>query len=172
MDLTRNKYDKRDSLEIGSKAEDTFARLAEKMGWTVTQASKYNNMHQHWDFLIEKAKNSFKVDVKAMKRISRQDSDVQDTWFWVELHGVRSYDRGWLYDGHADLIAVEKIDAFILVTRLDLIALVERVIDRGKIVSYPRAAKYKVYSRPGRPDLISMIETAALAPIKWAEWSK
>ena len=172
MDSKRNKYDKRDSLEMGSKAENIFARLAAKMGWKVTQASTYNNIHQHWDFLLEKPNKRFKIDVKAMKRISRQDSCVQDTWFWVELHGVRRHDRGWLYNGRADLIAVEKMDAFVLVKRLDLIALVERVVDRRDIVSSTRAAKYKVYSRPRRPDLISMIETAALESIKWAEWPK
>jgi len=168
----RNQFDQRDSLEIGDKAESIFARIAENRGWRVSEASKRENINEHWDFLIEKLEESYKVDVKAMKRISRYDSAVQDTWLWVELHGVRNYDRGWLYDGKADLIAVENVKSFVIIKRINLIELVERLVDRNSVVSVAKEAKYKVYSRHSRPDRISMIETEKLESIKWAEWRK
>lgn len=172
MYTKRNKFDNRDSLEIGEKAEKIFAKLAERKGWTVIEASHNENINEHWDFLIYKPSESYKVDVKAMKRLSRYDSSVQDTWFWVELHGVRHYDPGWLYGGKADLIAVEKGEAFVIVKRVDLIELVERVVDRDAIVFSAKEAKYKVYNRHGRPDKISMIETKTIETIKWDEWQK
>ena len=172
MDTKRNKYDKRDSLEIGEKAEALFAKLAGRKGWQVTMAPEGGNIDEHWDFLIESSLENYKVDVKGMKRVSRGDPTVQDTWLWVELHSVRSYNRGWLYDGEADLIAVEKINTFVLVRRVDLLALVEQIVDLSSVVSSARQAKYKVYSRRNRPDKISLIETKKLESIKWDEWEK
>ena len=172
MHNKRNKYDKRDCLEIGQKAEDVFARIAAKRGWRLITASNYANVNDHWDLRIEKGAERYRVDVKSMKRLSRSDSDVQDEWIWIELHGVREHDRGWLYDGKAELIAFEKKGAFVIVTRNDLVKLVERSVDMNTTVHSAKAAKYKVYSRPGRPDKITMVETEKLKSIEWDEWRK
>ena len=168
----RNKYDKRGCLEIGQKAEGVFAGIAAKKGWRVAAASNYANINDHWDLLIEKGAAKYRVDVKGMKRLSRRDSDVQDEWIWIELHGVRERDRGWLYDGKAELMAFEKKGSFVIVKRDDLIELVEHLVDMNATVYTAKAARYKVYSRPGRPDRITMIETKKLAGISWDEWPK
>lgn len=168
----RNKYDKRGCLEIGQRAESVFARIAIQEGWKVTAASNYANINDHWDLLIEKGAEKYRVDVKAMKRLSRRDPSVQDQWIWIELHGVRERDRGWLYDGKAELIAFEKKESFVIVRRDNLIKLVERLVDLNTTVHSARAARYRVYSRPGRPDRIAMIETEKLKPIEWDEWPK
>jgi len=168
----RNKYDKRGCLEIGQKAEGLFARIAAQKGWRVAAASNYANINDHWDLLIEKGATKYRIDVKGMKRLSRRDSDVQDEWIWIELHGVRERDRGWLYDGKAELMAFEKKDSFVIVKRDDLIELVERLVDMNATVYAAKAARYKVYSRPGRPDRITMIETKKLKPTEWDEWPK
>ena len=107
-----------------------------------------------------------------MKRLSRRDSSVQDEWIWIELHGVREHGRGWLYDGKAELMAFEKKGSFVVVRRDDLIKLVEQLVDVNTTAHSARAARYKVYSRPGRPDRITMIETKKLAGISWDEWPK
>jgi hypothetical protein len=172
MHSKRNKYDRRDCLEIGQKAEDVFGRIAAKRGWKVTVASNYANINDHWDLLIEKGVERYRVDVKGMKRLSRRDSSIQDKWIWIELHGVRETDRGWLYDGKAELIAFEKEEAFLIVPRDDLIKLVEHVVDLNTTVHSAKAARYKVYSRPGRPDKITMIGTEKLESIEWDEWPK
>jgi len=152
----RNRYDKRGCLEIGQKAEGVFARIAAQKGWRVKAASNYANINDHWDLLIEKGAEKHRVDVKGMKRVSRRDPDVQDEWIWIELHGVRERDRGWLYDGKAELIAFEKKGAFVVVKRADLIKLVEQLVDLSTTVHSARVARYKVYSRPGRPDRITL----------------
>ncbi len=172
MDPRRNQFDRRDSLELGDRAEDLFARLALARGWKVGRATEQANLYDHWDFYIYRDKEGCRVDVKAMKRARRGDAQVQDQWLWVELHGVRDYDRGWLYAGKADLIAVETSSSFLMVRRQDLIRLVEGLVDTTGVVSSAREAKYKVYTRPGRPDKITMIETQKLHAIKWDEWQK
>jgi site-specific DNA-methyltransferase (adenine-specific) len=172
MHNKRNKYDRRDCLEIGQKAEDVLGRIAAQRGWKVTVASNYANINDHWDLLIEKGVERYRVDVKGMKRLSRRDSSVQDKWIWIELHGVRETDRGWLYDGKAELIAFEKEGAFLIVRRDDLIKLVGQLVDMNTTVHSAKAAGYKVYSRPGRPDKITMVETEKLKSIEWDEWPK
>jgi hypothetical protein len=117
----RNQYDRHHCLEQGQRAEDQFITLIQQRGWQVQRASEYADKHEHWDCVIEKPPRRFKVDVKAMKRIRRQDVTVQDQWLWVELHGVRPSDHGWLYAGQADLLAIEQQTHFLLLKRLDLI---------------------------------------------------
>ena len=168
----RNKYDKKDSLELGEKAEICFKNIAIGKGWDVSKASAKNNIDEHWDFLIQNHNVKYRVDVKAMKRISRSDQVIQDKWCWVELHGVRKNDRGWLYDGKSDLIAFEKTSSFIITQRIALIKLVEHLVDFTSNVALSKEAKYKIYSRPGRVDKITLIEIDKLYSIKWDEWEK
>jgi hypothetical protein len=168
----RNRYDNRDCLEIGQKAEAVFASMAAKRGWKVTAASTYANMNDHWDILIERGTERYRVDVKGMKRLSRHDARVQDEWIWIELHGVREYDRGWLYGGKAELIAFEKEGSFVIVRRNDLIKLVEQFVDLNITVHSVKEARYKVYSRSKRPDKITMMQAEKLACVQWDEWPK
>jgi hypothetical protein len=106
-----------------------------------------------------------------MKRIKRSDEFVQDEWCWVELHGVRKNDKGWLY-GKAKVIAFETDKDFILVKRTDLIKLVNKYVNSDILVNSAEEAKYKVYQRRGRADKITLIETAKLKEIKHVIWSK
>ncbi|MFN8461727.1 MAG: hypothetical protein U0X93_08170, partial [Anaerolineales bacterium] len=121
---------------------------------------------------IERDGKSHKVDVKSIKRKSREDKELQDEFLWIELHGVRADDRGWLYDGKADLIAFELANSFRIVDRLELIALVENLVDFGVKVSSPKDALYKVYSRKSRPDLLTMIKSEDVLQLRHAEWRK
>ena len=49
MHNKRNKYDKRDCLEIGQKAEGVSARIAARRGWKVTAVSNYANINDHME---------------------------------------------------------------------------------------------------------------------------
>lgn len=172
LSQNRNVHDQRDCLELGEKAENLFAFIAQKRGWLVTQADRTENINEHWDWLIRKDQKRYKIDVKARKRISRHDANVQDTWLWIELHGVRPTDAGWLYAGKADLLAFEQEKSFFLVSRLALVQLIDKIVDKQTIVLTAKEAKYKIYNRPGRSDSLTLIEIAKLEPIRWEEWSK
>ncbi len=168
----RNQYDNRDCLERGDQAEELFLKLISSKGYSYKKSSKSEDINEHWDYLIEKDGKSWKVEVKAMKRIQRTDNDVQDEWIWIELHGVRPNERGWLYGSKADIIAFEMKDSFIIVRREHLIELVERIVDFDSQANFTREAKYKIYQRPGRPDKITLIESKHLRTIKHTEWKK
>lgn len=168
---TRNRFDKKDSLELGEHAEHLFIILAVKLGWKISASSKEENINEHWDYLIEKENDILKVEVKSRKRISRTDSNLRSDLTWVEIHGVRPKDTGWLF-GKADLIAFEKENSFILVKRLDLLTVINKKVDLVAKVRDPKDALYKIYTRVGRKDKLTLLPTKDIEEIKFIEWNK
>ena len=165
---SRNKYDKKDSLELGQSAESRFASVAQRNGWTVVEASKEGNIEEHYDYEISKDGQHLKVDVKSKKRVSRKE-DVQDDFIWVEFQNVKGK-KGWLF-GSADLIAFENKDGFKIVERKALVRVINKLVDVGGVkVKSPDDALYKTYTRKGRPDEMTLIKTSDLDSILWAEW--
>ena len=168
---SRNKFDKKDSLELGENAERLFIVLAVKQGWKISASSKDENIDGHWDYLIEKEINAFKVEVKSRKRISRSDDGLQSDLTWIEIHGVRPKDTGWLF-GKADLIAFEKEKSFLFVKRLDLLALVNKKVNLVAKVRDSKDALYKIYTRAGRKDKLTLLPSKDIEEIKFTEWNK
>jgi hypothetical protein len=164
----RNKYDKKDSLELGQSAESQFASMAQKNGWTVIEASKEGNIEDHYDYEISKEGQHLKVDVKSKKRVSRKTKDVQDDFVWVEFRTVRDT-KGWLF-GSADLIAFENQKGFKIVERKALVRVINKLVKIHVKVDKPEDALYKVYTRKGRPDEITLIKASDLDSILWDEW--
>jgi hypothetical protein len=138
----------------------------------VTASSGKENINEHIDYIIERDGKSKKVDVKSLKRIKRGDKKTQDEFLWIELHSVRENNKGWLYDGKADLIAFELSKSFRIVNRLELIKLVEKLVDFEAKVSSSKEALYRVYSRKDRHDLLTMIRPDDLLGIKYVDWKK
>jgi hypothetical protein len=168
---SRNRFDKKDSLELGEKAEGLFAEMARQADWQVSPSSKEENMDEHWDFRISKDEENFKIEVKSAKRIHRGDSGIQFEYTWVEIHGVRPKDTGWLF-GKADFIAFEKEVSFIFVKRLDLLAVVNKKVNLVAKVNSSKDALYKIYTRDGRKDKLTLLRSSDLEEIKFMEWKK
>lgn len=171
-----NQYDRHgENLKRGLKAEDVFLELARKQGFQVHHASKAADIHEHWDYSLTKGNASLKVDIKAVKKIQRQDPQPQDQYTWIELQGVR--DQGWLFGGHSDYIAFQTFNSFILVRRTALIAFVQKNVHPTAQVNQPTDAlkkqqgKYPVYSRPERSDRLILVETDILRQLSGSiEW--
>jgi hypothetical protein len=168
---SRNRFDKKDSLELGERAEEYFVKIARRSGWQVSASSKDENINEHWDYQIEKDQEHFKVEVKSAKRVHRNDDKIQFEYTWVEIHGVRPKDTGWLF-GRADLIAFEKQNSFLFVKRLDLLAVVNKKVNLVAKVSDPKDALYKIYRRDGRKDKLTLLPTRDIEEIKFMEWKK
>lgn len=157
----------------GRQAETNFAEIAREQGWHTTPSSNQQDCNEHWDWLLTKSGfDERRVDVKAMKSLQR-GALPQEEWHWIELHGVRRDDHGWLYDGKADWIAFEQKDCFLIVNRLDLIDTVERLVPpKSPHVRYAAQARYKLYGRQGRCDIITMIESKHLRELAVHIWDK
>jgi hypothetical protein len=110
------------------------------------------------------------VDVKSKKRVSRKAGNIQDDLVWIEFRTVRDT-KGWLF-GSADLIAFENLNGFKIVERKALVRVINKLVKLHIKVDKPEDALYKVYTRKGRPDEITMIKASDLDSILWDEWSK
>ena len=167
-----NKYDKGgDCSVMGHRAEGTFSNLAEARGFNVQEATRQENMHEHWDFALDRWGDKdddlvyMMVDVKARKKTSRKDTKFNDEWTWLEFKNVRG-DPGWL-QGEASHIAFEREKDFVLVPRSTLLTWAEDEIQKrsrpqGKPPTSSRAqnardAKYKYYTRYNRNDLLTQV---------------
>lgn len=170
--MNPNKYDKDGKcLEIGLSAEESLKKIAESKKVTIEKSSRFHDMKEHFDYFFHYADESKKVEVKAMKKLSRS-GEQQDEWIWVEFKNVRG-NEGWLY-GKADLIAFEFKEHFLFVKREELVEMCEKLIDRTIIVKKSCDAKYKGYRRWNRPhELTGMIHNTDLMKLNYKKvWKK
>lgn len=147
----------RDGLgyELGVNAEAAFKKLMTRRGWYVEEAPIESNIYDHWDYQVFKDQWALKVDVKAQKRVSRGDTVTTPTWVWIEIKNNAGY-PGWLYQTKADYLAFQRESVFYLVTPADLQEVVERLV-MNELVEDASNAQYKLYSRKGRSDMLTMI---------------
>jgi hypothetical protein len=167
----KNKYDNHNCLESGDNAEHIFNLTAQKNGYTTKPSTKDENINSHIDIWLTKNSSTVGVDVKAAKRISRNNSSsTQYNLLWIELHSVRPNNKGWLYDGHAKFIAFEQENTFIIIKREKLIQLIP--LHTKKIfVSQSNLALGHIYQRPNRCDMLTLIDTNIILPYSTI-WSK
>lgn len=148
--MRKNKHDESgECLERGLSTEQLFKELCEERGWLVEKTA-FKQELKHIDFLITtpNRKKPIKIDVKAQKKVSRKDDNVQDELCWIEICGVRG--SGWL-SGGSDIIAFERNDSFILVKREELERYVHKYCDLETFVKKSSDALFKSYRRWNRP---------------------
>ena len=126
---------------------------AVKLFSKVEYSTKEEDIYEHWD-----VKMSIKVDVKAMKKINRSDESPNENVHYVELKNVHGK-NGWLY-GDADYFAFETEDYFIMVSKLKLQEFIANKCKTKELCKSPEL--YKLYSREGRMDLITLVKTIDL----------
>lgn len=175
----------------GNQAEELFCQTAQSRGWNVRSCSARQNMNDHIDFFIQNTKKTYGIDVKAQKRQQR-NMNQQTEWIPIEFVGVvhpatkivhfshKVFDPenpcfslgsgrpGWIY-GKADFIAFHMGDTFWMTPRLKLLELCLTTINFCVRAKNSVSAKYVVYSRMGRGDLISYVHKEDVEPfvVKW-----
>ena len=162
---------KEKQIADGKKAEK---KLKELFTNTV-KANKKQDIFEHWDLQVEINGEMVKVDVKALKRTNRNDTEVDENIHWVEIRNVRG-NKGWLY-GDSGLIAFETKDYFIFVGTLKLRRFLERklkytpeTIDDIQVTNSKDL--YMPYGRYGRKDIIVKVKTLDLMHIKYISIQK
>jgi hypothetical protein len=144
------------SIKRGNAGEFRFVDILHKRGFLIKEIKGKRQWTEHIDYIFWKNLKEWSVDVKALKKISRFDKEVNPEIIWVEFKNVRGND-GWLY-GKADFIAFELVDKFIVVQTTELAKLSEKIVDKNKRVSKAKDALYSVYTRRGQKDEISIIK--------------
>ena len=156
---------------MGESAEESFEKIALQKGFTVKTATRKQEF-SHIDFILMRdGQNDVFVDVKACKKSSRSAGIANEEIVWVEFKNVVG-NIGWIY-GAADIIAFEREKDFVLVPRLRLITLCERIVNFNKRVDSTRDALYNLYTRKDRKDEISLIKMKDITSgIKVTYWLK
>jgi hypothetical protein len=138
----------------GKNAENAFLALVKTKKCEVREAT-LKEQFDHIDYVITKDNTEIAFDVKAMKKISRASNKFSSDLVWVEFKNVSGKD-GWLY-GKSQYIAFERENDYVIVYRKKLLDFCEKNVKREKVF-YSRDALYKMYTRDGRKDVISIIQ--------------
>lgn len=169
MQTHRHRFDHHDCYEMGLFAEALFKAIAQSKGWVTIDPTAVEDKKYHIDLIIQKGETKHRIDVKCMKRIARTDSAPQDEWVWLELHGTNKGNPGWIHGGKADYIAFERINTFLIVKRLSLIDYVKDNIGT-RWVTRPNQAKYCLYQRTGREDILTLVKAEDLKKCECHVW--
>jgi len=140
--------------KIGESAERRFAELLNNPRFSTPK----EDMKGHWDLEDDMG---MRYDVKAMKRLRRNDEEFTDQTHYVELRNVHGK-MGWLY-GEADYIVFETRRYWIVVKRRTLMPFIEGLAENSEQSLEPTV--YRLYQRTGRKDLMIVVPTVDLLAI-------
>ena len=155
MKPNKNDKDGR-AKELGDLSVISFEDSMKGHGIQVERTPFSEDVYDHIDYWITREKK-ISVDLKSLKRISRSDAKPQNKKIWVEFKNVQGKD-GWIL-GKADYICLEQPFHFLFVKREDLLDFCRKCVKNEK-VSSAKDAEYKLYTRRGRKDVISIVDLA------------
>jgi len=135
----------------GQGVEESFQNLLKGKGIKYRPAT-LEEQYKHYDYITDRGT----IDVKARKRIRRNDNTEQDELVWLEFKNIHG-SRGWLASD-VDYIAFERENDFVIVRRIYLYDMALKKCELDDRVTRSSEALYKGYQRKGAQDLISMIK--------------
>ncbi len=162
-----------DSIQRGDKGESNFVTACWKKGYQATKSTKHQDIYDHIDYWVKNKKGETKgFDVKGRKKTSRNSKGYNNDWIWIEFKNVQGK-KGWI-KGKADFIAFELEDTFLIVKRVELRELCKKLITDTKTrVTNARDAKYLLYTRKGRKDVVTQIKLSDIKNnLKTWDWCK
>ena len=163
--MSNHKWKGSSSWNRGQHIEQTFEPLLKQRDPNC-RPSTLQEQYRHIDYHAYFGT----IDVKAMKRVNRYDSNEQDSLVWVEFDN-NAGGEGWLR-GETTVIAFERKNDFVLVKRNILYDMAKKKCDLNNRVTSSRDALYKGYQRKGRKDLISIIKMSDILELPHRIWNK
>lgn len=131
------------------------------LGGTCEKSTPTEDMKDHIDFWWDSPKmGRIGVDVKGIKKKSRQDKEVDDTIHWVELLNVQG-NPGWIY-GKSTYIAFRTKKNILFVKTAKLQDFANKAVVGKQIVNSNPKECYVPYQRYGRKDMIIKVPTTDL----------
>lgn len=165
------------------KKKTSKSSFSEKMCSSFTEAAKLRSYRlksptssqrdAHVDFVMlglnkDGKTTSVLMDVKAW------NSNSSDKWQWIEFKNANGK-PGWIYQD-SDFVVFERKNDFLIVNRKNLVTWVNvtpKIRHDMPIVQKPWQAKYRLYSRSDKKELITQITAQDLLDIKGTQlWKK
>ncbi len=145
-----------DCARRGNEAESQFKELLIADGYTLQEPTLSQNMN-NIDVIASKNGQTINIDIKAAKKISRKNDEVQNDLVWIECLSSEKK-IGWCFNEILDYVAFDQIDSFAFVKRKDLAEFVSKNCDLKRIAFRPEDAVYKKYQRQGKTDCLTLIK--------------
>ena len=150
----------------------SFSATAKERGYKLRNPSGPQKA-EHKDFVMigvdkDTGTRSVTLDIKTLH------SKSSDKWHWLEFRGPTG-SPGWLYQ-EADFVIFERRRDFLLVNRknlVDWVNITNKIRHDLPVVSNPWEAKYRLYSRPKKRELITQVRAQDLLEISGTQvWDK
>lgn len=138
-------------LKNGKMVEKAFSDLFDNVSFP----TKEEDMMEHWDLQI-----TTKVDVKGLKKVKRENDEVNEHIHWIEVKGI-SGESGWAY-GLADYFAFELTKYWIVVSKEKLQDFIKNNVTKEWVL---KPELYKLYQRKDRKDVLTMVTSYDLCYI-------
>lgn len=144
-------------LKRGFDKEEEFAKLlVSTCGGVIQKANPKEDIHDHIDLWWIINGKTVGLDIKALKKQSRNDKVYSNSIHWIELKNVNGK-PGWLF-GKSDYIVFEGVNMWIVVKRKILLTFLKQNVNFNTIhESLTNLNTYELYRRSGRSDLILKI---------------
>lgn len=131
------------------------------LGGTCEKSTPKEDMRDHVDFWWNSPKKGrIGVDVKGIKKKSRQDKEVDDTIHWIELLNVQG-NPGWIYGKSTYIAFRTKKNILFVKTKLLQDFANNKVIGKEIVHVNPKDF-YIPYQRFGRKDMIIKVPVTDL----------
>lgn len=131
------------------------------LGGTCEKSTLKEDMRDHVDFWWDSPKKGrIGVDVKGIKKKSRQDKEVDDTIHWIELLNVQG-NPGWIYGKSTYIAFRTKKNILFVKTKLLQDFANNKVIGKEIVHANPKDF-YIPYQRFGRKDMIIKVPVSDL----------
>ena len=145
----KHKLDK-DGLaqKIGDVGEEDFFNFLVSKGYNPVHSSLKDDKYGHFDYFAckidentyERLSPNYKIEVKGMKKLNRNDKLPMSDMLWIEL-----WEKGWILGAHSDLIAFQFPDRFIVVKTKDMKDFVNNIISNNSFEE--GKGLWKIYRR-------------------------
>jgi len=147
-------------LSRGKRFELLARSILEREDYETRESTTEEDIYQHIDFWsVGKDGKVYGFDAKARKSLAR-GNPAQDEWTFVEWRNTQGF-PGWLVQG-CDILCFERLEDILLVKREDLLAFCAQRTDTELFVDSASKARYCMYTRPNRKDLISLFRFSDL----------
>lgn len=100
------------SIKEGALCEARFKDVCAKRGIELVPTSEADDMHDRIDVAWKQGEAYVLADIKAARRLRREDANVQCEYVWLELHATGS-----LFTGKSNVLIMELEDGFVLIDK-------------------------------------------------------
>lgn len=142
-------------INTTNKSIQIFKQIMDNHNFKYKKSTDYEDYKLHIDYYITLKNKTYSIDIKSNKMLMENDTQNPDYWWtWVEIKNVKG-ENGWLL-GKADLIGFVFVNEIWMLKREELKNFFDNKV-QNIITENKNNAKYKLYSRKDRKDLISRL---------------